>query len=232
MIDRSPVPAARSPHVSKPQLTVLRPEHVRALLAATAGSTWEVPLRMAAMTGMRRSEIVALAWDAVDLEAGTLAVRRSLHLRPRSADEPDDRDRFYFEEPKSEAGYRTIRLAPSLVELLRRHRTAQAKRRLAAGDQWHDGGLVLDRGDGHPMDPDLLSAAAKRYFERAGLPAGARLHDLRHAAAVLLRMEGVPIIAVAEMLGHSTPAFTISQYEHTVSEMQVASAEALERRLG
>jgi hypothetical protein len=47
-----------------------------------------------------------------------------------------------------------------------------------------------------------------------------------------MRLEGVPIVTVTEMLGHAGASFTISNYEHVVSEMQEATADALERRLG
>jgi integrase len=145
---------------------------------------------------------------------------------------PDQHDRFYFEEPKTQSGRRTVRLAPSLVTSLRRHRIEQAQRRLTAGPDWNDHDLVCDNGRGGPVDPDAFGAAFKRLAKQTGLPTRARLHDLRHACAVLLGLEGVPIVAVAEMLGHASASFTISNYEHVVSEMQEASADALERRLG
>ena len=78
----------------------------------------------------------------------------------------------------------------------------------------------------------MVGAAFKRLATKAGLPTGARLHDLRHACAVLLRLRGVPIVAVGEMLGHASASFTISNYEHVVHEMQEATADAMERRLG
>ncbi len=90
------------------------------------------------------------------------------------------------------------------------------RRRLTAGPGWNDHDLVC------------LQTAR----EQTALPTGAPLHDLRHASVVSLRLEGVPIVAVTEMLRHARASFTISNYEHAVHEMQEATAAALERRLG
>lgn len=65
------------------------------------------------MTGMRRSEVLALSWRQVDLDAGTIRITRSLHIRPKAERRPDQPDRFYFEEPKTEAGRRTVRMPSS-----------------------------------------------------------------------------------------------------------------------
>jgi integrase len=79
ILDRNPVAAARAPRVPKPDLAVIRPEHVKALLATIGSNRWEIPIRLAAMTGMRRSEVLALSWRQVDLDAGTIRITRSLH---------------------------------------------------------------------------------------------------------------------------------------------------------
>ncbi len=77
-----------------------------------------------------------------------------------------------------------------------------------------------------------MTAAFRRLARQAGLPAGARLHDLRHAVAVLLSLEGVPLVAVSAVMGHSSPTFTASVYQHVVDELTEAAAAAVERRLG
>jgi hypothetical protein len=41
--------------------------------------------------------------------------------------------------------------------------------------------LVCERGDGKPLDPDLMTKAFKRLAATAGLHPKTRLHDLRHA---------------------------------------------------
>jgi integrase len=80
---------------------------------------------------------------------------------------------------------------------------------------------VCDRGDGQPIDPDLLSVAFKRAAKAAGVER-VRLHDLRHAYATRLARSGLHPVETSELLGHASPAFTMSVYQH-------ADRESLER---
>ncbi len=51
-----------------------------------------------------------------------------------------------------------------------------------------------------------------------------RLHDLRHTHATLLIQTGVPVKVVSERLGHSSPAFTMTVYQHVLPGMQADAA--------
>jgi len=77
-----------------------------------------------------------------------------------------------------------------------------------------------------------MTAAFRRLATKARLPSGARLHDLRHALAVVLMLERVPLKAVSATLGHSSESFTAGAYQHVVDELQDQVVDALERRLG
>ena len=65
----------------------------------------------------------------------------------------------------------------------------------------------------------------KRHLEEANLPP-IRFHDLRHTAATLMLGAGIPVPAVAKILGHSDPAITMRAYAHVLSDVQ---DEALRR---
>lgn len=166
-----------------------------------------------------------MRWSDIDLDTGRLTIGRSLQANP-------DGGALEFLDNKSERSRRTVRLTPTAVEALRAHHREQAERRLALGAGWHDLDLVCERGDGAPLHPDSFTSAAKRLMRQAGLPERTRLHDLRHAVAVLLALEGVPIEAVSAILGHSSPGFTLNVYRHHIDEMAALAADALERRLG
>jgi integrase len=53
-----------------------------------------------------------------------------------------------------------------------------------------------------------------------------RLHDLRHTHATILLKAGVPVKVVSERLGHSSPAFTMTVYQHVLPGMQADAARA------
>lgn len=82
---------------------------------------WTVALAV----GLRQSEALGVRWTDVDLDNGTLSVRRGLHRVGGQG--------LVYEEPKAERSRRTVALPKQLVEALAAHRTAQLEERIAAG---------------------------------------------------------------------------------------------------
>ena len=227
LIDVNPAAGVRTSGGRRRTLVVPDAEAATALLRAVEGGTWEVPLALAAYTGMRRSEVLGLRWSCVDLEQQTIRVGEGLH-RIRDA----GGSRLGFLPTKSAMSEREIVIASGLADRLRKHRAAQLERRLRLGPAWQDLDLVCDRGDGGPFDPDSFSTGFRRAVIKAELPAGIRLHDVRHGVATELLKQGVDPKIVSAMLGHSTVSFTQDQYQHVLRSMTAPAAEALNRALG
>jgi integrase len=182
----NPAAGVRPPRGERDELHVPTSEQLRKLLEAAVGTPYEMPLLLAATTGMRRGEILGLRWRAVVLEAAELHVTTTLQRV---------RGETVFVPPKTDRSRRKISLPPVTVDALKRHRKAQTERRLFIGAVWTDLDLVVDRGDGEHMDPDTLSAGFRRAAGVAGID-GARLHDLRHAYATTLLAAGVNVIGI------------------------------------
>lgn len=125
---------------------------------------------------------------------------------------------------KTRTSRRTIDLDATTVEVLVDWRAAQA-RELGDGDRDR---VVFTRQNGQPVHPHVLSQTFERVLTAAGLPR-IRLHDLRHTHATLLLRAGVPIKVVSERLGHASPAFTMSVYQHVLPGMQRDAADTFAR---
>ena len=67
----------------------------------------------------------------------------------------------------------------------------------------------------------------KRLLKRAGLP-DIRFHDLRHTAAKLMLLNGIPLIVVSRRLGHSKPSVTLDIYGHYIPGMQQEAAAMMD----
>ena len=214
--------AVRPPRTERPELHSPDVAKVTRVLDAARGTRLYVPLALAASTGLRRGELLALRRRDVDLEAGSLRVVASLQRV--------DAD-LVFLPPKTDRARRTVGLPPAAVTLLRRHRKGQAERRLLLGQAWADLDLVIERGDGEPLPPDSLSRDWYRLVRRVGLP-GLRLHDLRHAYATALLTAGVHPKVASEALGHSSVAFTMDTYQHLMPTMQEQAVRAIEEAIG
>src|SRR5205807_10539615 len=126
-------------------------------------------------------------------------------------------------DAKTGSGRRTIDLDTRTIAILRSWRTEQLKERLAKGAPKDESAFVFARTDGSPLHPDLLSQSFDRLVARSGLPR-ISLPDLRHTHAPILLRAGVPVKVVSERLGHSSPAFTMTVYQHVLPGMQADAA--------
>jgi integrase len=216
----NPALAVSPPRPDRPELVVPDAAAVRQILEG-AEDPLRIALLLAASTGMRRGEVLGLRWSGVDLDAARVHVNSSLQ---RVGGE------LVFVAPKTDRSRRTIALPRITVDALRRWRKDQAERRLLLGEAWHDAGVVVDRGDGRPLDPAELSHGFARLCARNGL-AGVRLHDLRHAFATQLLVAGVHPKVVSDALGHASTAFTMDVYSHVLPSMGDQVADAMQAAL-
>ena len=173
-------------------------------------------IRLLVLTGLRVSEALALRWQDVDLERGTITVVRSL----RGADTGG---------PKSKTSRRSVVLFDETIDALRAHRTRQVEERLLAGTMWQDGDLVFPNEFGAFQSPQRLRDRLKAILDRSGLPR-IRFHDLRHSAATnWLKGDMHPKVA-SERLGHASVAITLDLYSHVTATMQREAVEAITRK--
>lgn len=206
------------PSAVRSEVQPLTMQEARRVLTLAAGqrngARWSVALAL----GLRQGEALGLRWDAVDLEAGTLAVRTALQRQAGIG--------LVLVEPKSRAGRRTLALPSQLREALSKHREEQLAQRQLAGELWADLGLVFAQSNGRAQDPRGDHRAWRALLESAGVRQ-ARLHDARHTAATLLLTQGVPARVVMEILGHSQITLTLGTYSHVAVEVAQDAAKRM-----
>jgi integrase len=221
LIPRNVAASVKAPRPAKKEIQTLSPEQSRALLEAAREDRFEALYVLAVHCGLREGELLGLKWGDVDLEARTLAVRRTLS---------ETRTGHKFEQPKNGKG-RSVKLSQRAIESLRSHRTRQNEKRLAAGSLWQDHRLVFPTTVGNTMSAtNLLSRHFKPLLKRAELPA-IRLHDLRHTCASILLMAGKHPKYVQELLGHASIAITLDIYSHVIEGMDGGLADAMDEVL-
>jgi integrase len=199
-------------------------EDLARLIASADGGPYAVPILLASTLGTRRSETLAIRWKSIDLDKGTVRIIEGLH---RQLDGQGG-SKLVFIAPKTNRSRRVVTLPPFAIERLKVYKKEQAERRLAKGSRWTNHDLVCERGDGQPIEPTDFAKAFKALAQVAELPAGVRLHDLRHAVATLLLEAGTHPAVASAVMGHSTVAFTLDVYSHVNASLAAEAAEVME----
>lgn len=218
MVQRNVAKLVDPPKPRRMEMKVWSEDELDRFLEAARHSRYHIAFVLLAATGMRVGELLALRWDAVDLDAGIVRVLRSYSYTGKG---------YKLEEPKTESGRRPIDLPASVVDELRCHRARQAEERLKAGPLWEDHGLVICTSLGRPVLQHNLRTLFIRLVRITGVPR-IRLHDLRHTHATILLKRGVHPKVVQERLGHSDITVTLNTYSHVVPGLQAAAAKAID----
>ena len=167
----------------------------------------------AALTGLRRSELLGLRWEDIDFERAQVSVRRGLVAVGADVHEGT---------PKS-GHARTIAIDGETIALLKRHRAAQLEERPAWGEAWTNTGQLFTREDGQAMRPGTPTQTFDRRVAQVPVRR-IRLHDLRHTHATLLLAAGTHPKVVQERLGHASVQITLDVYSRVTEGMQEDAA--------
>jgi integrase len=227
LIPRNVTEAVKPPQPTREEIHPLTPEQAKVLLqtAHTAGDRLEALYVLAIPTGLRQGELLGLKWDDVDLEDGSLQVRRTLAITKSGP---------VFSFPKTTGSRRSVKLTGKAIEVLKSHLERQLAEIDRVGSLWSPGdadGLIFASETGEPLDRRAVTKQKfKPLLKQAKLPE-IRFHDLRHTCATLLLTRNVNPKIVSEMLGHSTIAITLDTYSHVLPNMRDQAAAAMEEVL-
>jgi integrase len=216
---QDPTDGAQLPRLGRREMRVLTAEQSRAFLEVSRETHYGALFALALTTGMRPSEYLALKWQDIDWDRGTVSVVRTLE-RVRGG--------WRFSETKRARSRRIIKLQEWVLRALK---VFQSKTIQRIGWSWPDAAeLLFTTPAGGPISSDKLAKGFKATLRQAELPI-IRLYDLRHTAATLALAAGVPPKVVAEQLGHASAAFTLDVYSHLLPHMQEQAAMKVEEIL-
>jgi integrase len=204
------------PAIAHREMSTWTPQHVRRFREHVRSdrlyACWLLTL-----AGWRRSEVLGLAWSAVDFDAGTVSVAQG-RVVVRGVGTTTG-------APKSGRSRRTLPMPADVMAALRALNAQQKRERLALGTIWIDTGLIAINEDGSLIRPETYSKAFRRHCAAAGVPV-IRLHDTRHTAATLMLDSGTTVSAAAKWLGHD-PAMTLRVYGHVYEDALASAGDVL-----
>lgn len=214
--------SVKPPKCSKIAMAVLdEDEAAKVLRAVESRSELYVPVAIALLTGLRRGEILALRWSAIDWNRKQLSVVQSLS-QPKG--------RLHFGPPKTASSRRTVSLSDLLLGILKKHKTSQGRDRWKFKEDYASLDLVVGQEDGNPIPPQRLSDAFRAFISHVDVTK-VRFHDLRHTHATHALRAGVHPKVVSERLGHSSVAITLDLYSHVLEGMQAEGAAKVDEAI-
>ncbi len=197
----------KPPRSRSKEMEILSKEELLRLLDTVRGDPYEGVFVLMALCALRIGEALALRWEDIDFEKGTVRVRRTLWQGRVS-------------EPKTPSSRRTIKLPRRALEVLRDEGGAK-------------NGYIFATSTGNPINySGFYTRRWKPALRRAGIPMSLTPHKLRHGCASLLLNEGVPIPVVSKYLGHANPSVTMRVYAHAIDGTSHLAASAMDDALG
>jgi integrase len=219
-IPTNPAHKAQVPRIPAPDIRPPSPSEVVRLftLAEEADPPFATFLWVAAATGARRSELLALRWSDIDEASSRMTIARGLVNGP---------DGFVVKDTKTH-GVRRVALDRKTIEMLSEHRGRAEKAAGACGVVIAPDAYVFSHeadSSGH-WRPDSTTRAFRLLVKRSGAD-GVRLHDLRHYVATRLLTAGVDVRTVAGRLGHRNASTTLNVYAHFLQDADEHAAAVL-----
>ena len=202
----NPVVGAMLPAAAPPRETAAYSlEQIRAMIAALPDQTSRVMVAVAAFTGLSRSEIRGLTWEAWQGEE--LHVLRSI-VAGR------------VQETKTRARKAPVPLLPSLAQVLAQYRAHSGN---------HLTGPIFRTATGSPIDPNnLLRDRMQPAFKKAKITFWSGWHGLRRGLASNLHRLGVQDMVIQRILRHSNVSVTQACYIKTANQDSVRALESLD----
>ena len=216
----NPAAAATPPKVPKPDIKPPTGEQLGRVLHRAFDEQPELAcyLLIAAATGARRSEVVALRWTDIDVQQRTVSIRRGVVMGPDGLVEKDTKTH----------SARRVSLDARTSSVLSDHLARMRHRGEVCGVELRPDSFVFSNAAGctEPWFPDTVSRSFKRLCRREGIP-DVRLHDLRHFVATQLFGAGVDARTIAGRLGHRDAATTLNVYAHFLESVDRDAADII-----
>ncbi|HHX23868.1 MAG TPA: site-specific integrase [Thermoanaerobacterales bacterium] len=179
-------------------------EQINALLEAIREETLYPLIKFTVVYGLRRSEVLGLKWDSVDLENELVTIRHTVTKVTRTVEK---------NKTKNATSHRSFPLLPELkTMLLELSKKEEENKRVFAG-VYNDCQYIFKWDNGRPFSPDYVSRKFKNLLKKHDLPR-IRFHELRHSCASFLINKGFALKDVQEWLGHSDIKITANIYGH------------------
>lgn len=209
VLKESPMEGLSRPRVTKKKMAYYDEDDVFSFFEAIYKEhvVWRMYFITEILSGMRRSEGIALQWPDYNFDKQYIGLNRSIPIF--------ENGQPHVKGTKTDEDLRIIYMPEWYMEEMVKYKEFWDMEKYAAGDKWIGGDdqYVFHNGFGKPYTPNNASKMWKKIINRHSLK-DIRLHDLRHTMVTYLLNSGETLFNVSKRAGHSSSKITSDIYGH------------------
>ena len=236
-VPRNPFRKANVPKAFPSEIPMLSVDEIKMLIQNCDNQMLSIAIHLAFAGSLRKGEILALTWDDVDFQKGTIFVSKTLkrvhrdavdvlngkdilHQFPAAFDE--GRTVTVLKRPKTQSSIRTVYLPDYVLDVLKEWKGTLKPVKRKQPD------LVLRYSNGRPLSEETLPRLLEKQLLQLGLPV-VSFHSLRHSSiSYKLVLTGGNIKAVQGDSGHAQAEMITERYGHIIDTCRKQCAEDFE----
>lgn len=204
LIPSNPCQLVQLPRKEKYHSSYYNDTQLKALFEAIQDDPLEYLVKITALYGLRRSEVLGIQWDSIDFESGRLTIQHTVTKVTKAVAK---------DKTKNASSYRSFPLSDEARNIFLVLKEEERSNRRLFGKEYQSNSYVFKWPDGHPFSPDYVTDHFTLLLKKHSLP-HIRFHELRHSCASLLINQGFTLKDVQEYLGHADIQMTANIYGH------------------
>jgi integrase len=171
--------------------------------------------------GLRRGEMLGLAWDRVDVDKGELFISEQIQRVNH---------KLLRRETKTDTSDAPLPLPAICVAALKLRRAQQDRDRARRGESWQESGLIFTTRHGTPIEPRNFNRSFDNRIAKCGVRR-INVHGTRKTCGTLLAALDVHPRVAMQILRHSQISVTMEIYTEATSEATRAALKRLGEEL-
>lgn len=220
-ISYNPVPSTKPYKRKKSGVVILNKEELRVFLEKASENNWYLEILLGLFMGLRKGEIAGLKYGDFNLSQKTVTIFRQVTSNPIVPKGQGKIAEYQVIEkpPKTPNSHRTLRVPDVIMEEVVKRKAQNDFRKEQKGNAYIDQDYISCCENGLPHAVASFNTALTKLCKRSGLP-HLTVHSLRHMYASILMEQGVPLIKVSALLGHSSLSTTFEYYCEVMDETE------------